>query len=70
VLRSFSRPRVNNDNLFSESLFRTVKYRPDYPQATLPERRRGLAVGVYIRGLVQPPATPQRYPFRYTRSAP
>jgi transposase InsO family protein len=31
VLRSFSRPRVSNDNPFSESLFRTVKYRPDYP---------------------------------------
>ena len=32
VLRSFSRPRVSNDNPFSESLFRTVKYRPDYPR--------------------------------------
>ena len=31
VLRSFSRPRVSNDNPFSEALFRTVKYRPDYP---------------------------------------
>ena len=31
VLRSFSRPRVSNDNPYSESLFRTVKYRPDYP---------------------------------------
>jgi len=31
VLRSFSRPRVSNDNPFSESLFRTVKYRPEYP---------------------------------------
>ena len=31
VLRSFSRPRVSNDNPFSESLFRTAKYRPDYP---------------------------------------
>ena len=30
VLRSFSRPRVSNDNMYSESLFRTVKYRPDY----------------------------------------
>ena len=30
VLRSFSRPRVSNDNPYSESLFRTVKYRPDY----------------------------------------
>ncbi len=25
VLRSFSRPRVNNDNAYSESLFRTAK---------------------------------------------
>lgn len=29
VLRSFSRPRVSNDNPYSESLFRTLKYRPD-----------------------------------------
>ncbi len=28
--RSFSRPRVSNDNPYSESLFRTVKYRPDH----------------------------------------
>ena len=32
VLRSFSRPRVSNDNPYSESLFRTVKYRPDHPR--------------------------------------
>jgi putative transposase len=32
VLRSFSRPRVSNDNPYSESLFRTVKYRSDYPR--------------------------------------
>jgi transposase InsO family protein len=32
VLRSFSRPRVSNDNPYSESLFRTGKYRPDYPR--------------------------------------
>ena len=31
VLRSFSRPRVSNDNPYSESLFRTVRYRPNYP---------------------------------------
>jgi putative transposase len=31
VLRSFSRPRVSNDNPYSESLFRTLKNRPDYP---------------------------------------
>jgi len=28
VLRSISRPRVSNDNPYSESLFRTAKYRP------------------------------------------
>jgi transposase InsO family protein len=31
ILRSFSRQRVSNDNPYSESLFRTAKYRPDYP---------------------------------------
>ena len=30
VLRSFSRPRVSNDNPSSDSLFCTVKYRYDY----------------------------------------
>jgi putative transposase len=31
VLRSFSRPWMSNDNPYSEALFRTAKYRPDYP---------------------------------------
>jgi putative transposase len=31
VQRSFSRPHVSDDNAFSESLFKTVKYQPDYP---------------------------------------
>jgi len=31
VIPSFSRPKVSNDNPFSESLFRTMKYRPEYP---------------------------------------
>ena len=31
VDRSYSRPRVSNDNAFSESHFHTVKYQPDYP---------------------------------------
>jgi hypothetical protein len=31
-MSSFSRPSVSNDNPFSESLFRTCKYRPDYPE--------------------------------------
>jgi len=31
VLPSYSRPHVSNDNPYSESLFRTLKYRPNYP---------------------------------------
>jgi len=31
VVASFSRPRVSDDNPFSEALFRTMKYRPNYP---------------------------------------
>ena len=32
VVASFSRPRVSDDNPFSEALFRTVKYRPSFPR--------------------------------------
>ena len=31
VTASYSRPRVSNDNPFSEALFRTCKYRPEWP---------------------------------------
>ena len=31
ITPSYSRPRVSDDNPFSEALFRTCKYRPDYP---------------------------------------
>ena len=31
VLTSYSRPRVSNDNPFAESLFKTCKYRPNWP---------------------------------------
>lgn len=42
VTSSFSRPRVSNDNAYAEALFRTCKYRPDYPAngfATLDDAR-------------------------------
>jgi putative transposase len=32
VTRSFSRPHVSDDNAFSESQFKTLKYQPDYPE--------------------------------------
>ena len=31
IIASYSRPRVSNDNPVSEALFRTCKYRPDWP---------------------------------------
>jgi putative transposase len=33
VIASYSRPRVSDDNPFSEALFRTCKYRPEWPTA-------------------------------------
>lgn len=33
VLSSYSRPRVSNDNPYSEALFRTLKYRPEWPSS-------------------------------------
>jgi len=33
VACSFSRPRVSDDNPYSESLFKTLKYRPSYPES-------------------------------------
>jgi putative transposase len=32
VVKSHSRPHVSNDNPFSEAQFKTLKYRPDYPE--------------------------------------
>ena len=42
VKPSYSRPRVSDDNAFVESLFRTAKYRPEFPErgfATLESAR-------------------------------
>ena len=33
VLPSLSRPSVSDDNPFSEGLFKTLKYRPNYPDS-------------------------------------
>ena len=43
IVPSFSRPRVSNDNPYSEALFRTAKYRPEFPSgpfASLEDSRR------------------------------
>ena len=46
ITASHSRPRVSNDNPFSESLFRTLKYWPKWPSkgfATIDLARRWVA---------------------------
>ncbi|HFK8193517.1 TPA: IS3 family transposase, partial [Escherichia coli] len=46
VLSSYSRPRVSNDNLYSESLFRTIKYCSWWPEngfRTIDEARSWLS---------------------------
>lgn len=43
IVPSLSRPSVSNDNPYSEALFRTTKYRPEFPRrpfASLEEARR------------------------------
>lgn len=50
VVTSFNRPRVSNDNPYAESLFRTCKYRPDYPDKpfkSLEEARAWMQKFVY-----------------------
>ena len=46
VMPSFSRPSVSNDNPFSESLFKTMKYCPQFPSmpfASIEDARRWVA---------------------------
>jgi len=50
VVPSFSRPSVSNDNPYSEALFRTLKYRPAYPQNAFESL---LAARAWIGGFVQ-----------------
>lgn len=40
ITPSHSRPRVSDDNAFSEALFRTCKYRPDYPASGIEAARQ------------------------------
>ena len=50
VLPSFSRPRVSNDNPFSEALFRTLKYCPAYPSRPFTDLT---AANTWMTGFVQ-----------------
>lgn len=49
VVPSFSRPHVSDDNPYSESLFRTLKYRPGYPRTPF---RSLSAARLWVAGFV------------------
>jgi transposase InsO family protein len=50
VVPSFSRPACSNDNPYSESLFKTLKYRPAYPQRSFESLMAARQwVGTFVR---------------------
>ncbi len=49
IMPSFSRPSVSNDNPYSESLFRTLKYRPNYPEQAFADLQ---AARTWVQGFV------------------
>jgi transposase InsO family protein len=50
VVPSFSRPSVSNDNAFSEALFKTMKYIPDFPAQPFESLEQARA---WVRDFVQ-----------------
>ncbi|MBX2859119.1 MAG: integrase core domain-containing protein [Cellvibrionaceae bacterium] len=51
VAPSFSRPSVSNDNPYSESLFRTPKYRQNYPEKSFSDLTKAREwVGEFVDG--------------------
>ena len=66
---SYSRPRVSDDNAFAEALFRTAKYRPEFPLKGFADLDAAQAMGGALRALVQPRTPPQRHPLRHPGAA-
>ena len=50
IIPSFSRPKVSDDNPYSEALFRTMKYRPEYPRKPFESIEQARA---WVSGFVQ-----------------
>ena len=56
VRPSFRRPAVRNDNPYSESLFKTLKYRPTYPQQAFADLLAARQwVGTFVHGYNEEP---------------
>lgn len=50
IVPSFSRPSVSDDNAYSEALFKTLKYRPEYPSSPFESIE---AAGDWVKEFVQ-----------------
>jgi len=59
IMPSFSRSPVSNDNAFAKSLFRTCKYRSNYPSKPFGSID-GATIDAVICAVVQPSAQGQR----------
>lgn len=57
ITPSSGRPRVSNDNPYSEALFRTLKYCPQWPQTGFASLDAGEGLGTRLHTLVQPRAS-------------
>jgi len=69
VTKSHSRPHVSNDNPFSESQFRTMKYRPRVPRPVRQLRRRPRLLQPVLQ-LVQQRPPPLRHRVPHPRRRP
>jgi putative transposase len=52
ITPSYSRPRVSDDNAFAEALFRTAKYRPEFPLKAVRRSAGRTAMGSAFRAVV------------------
>jgi len=69
VTKTHSRPHTSNDNPYSESHFRTLKYRPDFPRHLRLHRRRPGVLPTLLH-LVQHRAPAFRHRLAHTRQCP
>ena len=69
VKPSYSRPRVSDDNAFAESVFRTAKYRPEYPTKGFSDLQAARDWAASFRALVQRRPSPQRHSLRQSGAA-
>ena len=66
---SYSRPRVSDDNAFAEALFRTAKYRPEFPLKGFADLDTARQWAWTLRALVQPRTPSQRHSLRHPGAA-